>query len=208
VEVSTVANLDAEGEAAFRRIYEQSFPASERAATDHVLADVATGGRLAYRAGSGRALLGFGVLLQLTTVDALLLEYLAVDPATRSRGVGSVLLGAIVADLRSRAQPPSGVVLEVEPAAGPPDEEAIRGRRIRFYEDNGATIVPGAPRYAVPDLTGGPHLPFTLMWLPVAGPSALEGDLLRRCVAAILADAYGLAGDDPLMRRVLAGLEP
>jgi GNAT superfamily N-acetyltransferase len=206
LEISRFVGLTGEEEAGFRRIYESSFPANQRVETDHVLSAIASGGRLAYKTGSEGALAGFGVLLELDKADAVYLEYLAVDPGRRSQGVGAALLRGIAADLLRRAQPPAGLVFEVEPVEGPPDQRAIRRRRIRFYRDNGAKTVTGAPRYVAPDMAGGGgELAFTLMWLPIA-TAELGGELLRRCASAILVDGYGLARDDAFVRRVLDDL--
>jgi ribosomal protein S18 acetylase RimI-like enzyme len=207
LEISTFTGLTGEEEAAFRRIYESSFPATERADTGHVLATVAAGGRLAYKAGLGGSLVGFGLLMDLAAPNALYLEYLAVDPDCRSHGVGTALLRGVCAHLARRPEPPTGLVFEVEPPEGPPDAQADRRRRIRFYQDNGATLVTGATNYVAPDLAGGgQQLSFMLMWLPIAGAARLEGEPLLQCVSAILVDGYGLAPEDPFVRRVLDDL--
>ena len=192
----------------FVAIYEGSFPASERDESASLLASIAAGERRCEVALAGEALVGLAVLLPLRGLPVWYLEYLAIDPSWRSRGIGSRLLGRIREQSLADPDRIEGVVFEVDPpeaATGP--ERAIRERRISMYTRNGATVVADAPRYRAPVLDGEGTLPFTLMWLPVGdGVPHLEGGRLRSSVAAILTQSYELAEDDPLLAGVVDDL--
>jgi ribosomal protein S18 acetylase RimI-like enzyme len=192
----------------FERIYEQSFPAEERDDTDRLLASVASGRHLCYVAEQGGVLVGLAVLLPLTGCRAQYLEYLAIDPTRRDRGLGARLLRDVRRLAEQAPKGPLDIVFEVEPpgdAQGP--EQEIRRRRVAFYERQGASVVACAPCYRAPNLAGEGTLSLTLMWLPSPGtPSRLEGGRLRGCVHAILTQGYQLEDDNELLVEVLKQL--
>jgi ribosomal protein S18 acetylase RimI-like enzyme len=190
----------------FLRIYEDSFSEVERAEPGDLLASVSAGERVCLVALETGALLGFAIVLPLAGAEALFLEYMAVDRCRRNQGVGRLLLGHLREHLGQTAS--TGVVLEVEdPRALSAANREERLRRVAFYRRQGCAIVEAAPRYCAPGLRQAGVLPYLLMWLPATGgPSALEGDLLRRTVRAILEESYGLEPRDPLVEAALADL--
>jgi GNAT superfamily N-acetyltransferase len=83
---------------AVRTIYESSFPAAERLAFDCVFQQ--DRGQLVWLAQAvAHHTVAFAVVLPLPGTRAALLEYIAVDAAWRSRGIGRHLLDVIVADV-------------------------------------------------------------------------------------------------------------
>jgi len=199
------ADFDAAG---FTRIYEESFPASERTPTDEILAGITHGSRVCLLAETDDVTIGFAIVLPLQRVHVHYLEYFAVESNLRDRGIGTRLLQGLVQHLVSADSASRGLVLEVEPpqhATGA--ERALRTRRLDFYLRSHVTVVSGAPAYRAPSFTGTGTLPFLLMWLGLnGGPASLEGPLLRHCVSAILVEGYGLASDNPLVGDVVTGL--
>src|SRR5579859_1078515 len=196
-----VSGLTEAARAGFVRIYEESFPPSERDDTGSLLQSLVEGARTCYLAERGQEVVGLAVLSHLGGARVEFLEYLAVDPAERGQGLGGRFLAHLRGELESSAQRPLGMIWEVEPpdpADGP--ERTTRERRIAFYERGGAVIVKDAPGYEAPNLNGQGTLPFLLMWLPLGeGPGELRGDLLRLCVQTILTRSYGLAPTDALV---------
>jgi ribosomal protein S18 acetylase RimI-like enzyme len=167
LKIRQAVELDGAAQAAFRRIYEDSFPPDQRDEPDILFATVASGRRLCYLAERGGAVAGLAVLLPLLGEEVTYLEYLAVDGSVRSRGVGGHLLEHVLARLAQGSSSVDGIVFEVEPpdeAEG--SERLLRARRIAFYERHGATAVSCAPHYRVPALSADHELSFTLMWLP------------------------------------------
>ncbi|MBI5649713.1 MAG: GNAT family N-acetyltransferase [Chloroflexi bacterium] len=183
-----------------RALYESSFPASERADFDALIASVARGERLHFIATTNDDLVGFALLFPLRDTDAILLEYFAVASSQRGRGIGSEILQRVVGRLREpRAE--TGIILEVESdTEGDSAEHARRARRIAFYERNGARVIEHARNYRVPNLAGAGTLAMKLLWLPLRDHAPLPTDeQLRAHIRAIYTQAYELAADDPLV---------
>jgi ribosomal protein S18 acetylase RimI-like enzyme len=204
----TVETLTASDRSSFIRIYESSFPRSERDDTQAVLARIESGRRFCMVAHRNHELIGLAVLLALVDLDIQFLEYFAVDSRLRSLGIGSQFLGHLGAELRSAPSPASGIVFEVDqPDLAESEERRLRQRRIEFYKRNGAVLVECAPTYRAPNLEHEGTLPSSLMWLPLDPQiRRLGGDLLKKCVLAILMGSYELRSDDPLVHEVISEL--
>jgi GNAT superfamily N-acetyltransferase len=170
----------------------------------------------------GRSAVGFAALRLLRSVDWSFLRYFAIDASRRGQGIGRQFWDLLPDCLQAGAWP-RRIVFEVEDpaeaagspaeAAGSPAEAAgsaaervIRERRIRFWTDCGARLLP-VPGYVLPDYTGsGMTEPMLLMaGAPEATP-VVEGDALRSLVLAIYSGRYGLPGTHPLVSRALASI--
>jgi GNAT superfamily N-acetyltransferase len=196
---------DESGREAFAAIYEESFPPTEREDTGELLASVDGARRRCWLGWVDGVAVGLAVVFRLEGTPVEFLEYFAVERDRRSRGLGASML----ARLRPELDGAEGVLFEVErPHDATGAERELRERRISFYLRNGATIVECAPNYRAPDLADGAKtVPFTLMWLPLAaGAPVPTGSLLRRCVVAVLTQAYGLDPADPLVGAVATDL--
>lgn len=66
----------------------------------------------------------------------LLLDYLAVEPELRGRGIGSTMMGLLRAYYAGKAD---ALMIECERPKAAPDEQTAR-KRIRFYVDAGAML--------------------------------------------------------------------
>jgi GNAT superfamily N-acetyltransferase len=176
-------------------IYVDSFPSRERVPFGLILSDVAAGRRTLWLSGDASA---FAITIPLSTPENdVLLEYLAVTAAQRSRGVGAKLLR----DVHVGVGRP--LVFEVEdPAASP---SADSDRRIAFYERNGAAAIAGKG-YLAPDMTREAAYPMLLFTLPGDYGAALTGARLRELVRRIWIDSYGRDPADALLARVLSGM--
>jgi ribosomal protein S18 acetylase RimI-like enzyme len=176
---------------------------------------LANGELLCYLALVEDVMVGFAIVLPLDDLPIGFLEYLAVDPDHRNRGLGSRLMEHLRVALPEAPTTMQGLLLEVEPPSedrgeseDSGEESRLRRRRIGFYERNGATVLDAARRYRAPDLSGTGTVPYWLMWLPLsnaAGPVP-TGDLLRQYVTAILVCGYGLDEVDPLVSAVVDDL--
>ncbi len=208
LEFRTDKTLSEADQANFIRIYEDSFPRSERDDTGTLLSSIAAGDRDCHIVSLNGDLVGFAVLITLSKVQMPFLEYFAVDSTWRNQGIGSRFLAQVTEELRSGQTPPDGIVFEVEPPNHAVcEEQRVRQRRIGFYQRNGAVVVDCATTYRAPNLEQEGTVPYWLMWLPLRPKvGRLDGDLLRRTVAAILTESYELAGDDPLVHAVVTEL--
>lgn len=204
----TVETLTGSDRSSFIRIYEESFPRKERDNTQAVLASIESGSRFCMVAHRNHQLIGLAILLALVDLDIQFLEYFAVDSRLRNLGIGSQFLGHLGTELRSAPSPASGVTFEVDqPDLVEGEERRLRQRRIEFYERNGAVLVECAPSYRAPNLEHEGTLPSSLMWLPLDPHiRRLGGDLLKKCVLAILTQSYQLRSDDPLVHEVISEL--
>ncbi|MBI3272469.1 MAG: GNAT family N-acetyltransferase [Planctomycetes bacterium] len=159
------------------RLYEASFPADmrrapedqRRALTDPRYAFVARAG------GDGGK--GVEAVFGLWSLEGFsFLEYFAVRPELRGRGIGTLVMRDLLAGSAS-------MVLEVEP---PHDEESRR--RISFYEGLGFVLNP-FPYLQPPYGPGKQAVGFLLMSHP-GGLRAEDFDRVRR---RLYADVYGVA---------------
>ncbi len=188
-------------------IYETSFPPSQREPFSDVLSDVVAGVRDLTVAWLDGEAVGLVVALDLSALEACYLEYMAVTPELRSRGIGGRLLEHIVARLKGEGCA-EGVIFEVESVQhGPTAEAGMRQRRMDFYRRHGARVVECAPDYRGPNLAGPGEVHFTIMWIPLAGEGAApSGERLRTLIRAMLTEGYGLTDDHPLVQAVLGSL--
>lgn len=187
----------------FVRIYEGVLPADEREPTTQLVASINEGRARLIAAMHGEQLLGFAVLVDLAgdAKGIVYLPYLGVDPEAQGLSLGSKLVA------QCKVGTHLGVVLEIEdPKAEDAPNAQQRASRLKFYENNGAVHVTGAPKYAAPDTTR-PHETVTmwLLWLP-GTVEQLEGGLLVACVRTLLVQFYNLSADDPVVRRNLETL--
>jgi len=208
VSIGRREHFDAVAKATFAAVYQASFPASEREDTDSLLASIADGQRVCDVATIDSAVVGLAVSKSLSVPGTGALEYLAVDPEHRNRGLGAQFLAVLRQRLMAAQGPSLGYILEVErPEDADGAEQELRRRRIGFYERNGASVIACAPEYRAPDLAGPGSLRYVLMWLPAAGPQAPPmGTLLRELLTAVLTESYMLDPDDALVERNLMRL--
>ena len=117
--------------APFRALYEEAFPEGERKAFDYLLRKQAEGIYDLWVA-EDAAHTFVGLLTAVTYRDFVLLDYLAVCPACRGRGVGHALLKAareLYANCHS--------FLEIEVPCDHAPNATQRLRRLAFYLDAG-----------------------------------------------------------------------
>lgn len=187
-----------------RRIYVDAFPPEERVPESTLADRINKTHCFVHVAYAHRDPLGFAIWADLLQAQAIIIEYLAVDAPHREHGVGALLLTSVI-DLAKR-QSRLGVILEVQPLDQRSAELDDRARRIAFYMRHGARVVSDAPDYAIPDFTGGPPLPMTLLWIPTGGPSHPRGDMLRHLITDIFSVSYGRTLTDGIVLGNLANL--
>lgn len=179
------------------RLYEASFPPEERTPFTELQNGLATGLRRLWLEDSA---LAFAVTTVLhTDDDDLLLEYIAVDAAHRSEGIGQSMIRNLL------DQHVGPIVLEVEDPAVSSDPYAVR--RIEFYERLGARRIPFSDTYEMPELNGDGVLPMRLLDLaPERRAQAWRPELVRHLVTHIWTDAYALDPQDTRLRAVLQSI--
>ncbi len=198
--ITQQSHLDPKQTEQFRAIYVSSFPAPERGDFDELMGEIGRGTRLFFTALAGKDLIGFAVTLRLKPTNIHVLEYLAVEQASRNRGIGARLLRHAGETLKASSRA-SAIILEVEPDdEGAPDERQLRARRIGFYRRLGAKTVDCAPRYRAPNLAGPGTVNFRLLWIALSNSADVPtGAQLRDTLLNLYTQSYDLAPDDPLV---------
>jgi len=189
----TFEPLAAAGGTAFEdlyRIYTESIAAQEQKSRDRI---AAMAGRPDYRVllarRSGR-IVGFSVLFLPAGEPFALLEYMAVDPAERSGGVGS--------ELFRRSLPDRPVLVEVDSDRS--GDQAINQRRISFYRRLGCRRAEGIS-YILPLPGTPPEMDLMIHGAPAT--DRLSKSELERWLKVIYRDVYGCPPDDPRIARML-----
>jgi GNAT superfamily N-acetyltransferase len=205
-------------------IYEQSFPVEERDPFENMLQAI----RRREQAGpqecenchfqvaveEGQAT-GMAFFNYYPKTRMGFIPYLAVHPSWRNGGLGTRLYHHLVECVAAEAQasgsaPAVGVVFEVEvPELGKDvDEQALRRRRMGFYQRNGALVVPNLALIAPPLGNGLPEMPYEIMLHPLEGAHLPLGrSVIEAVVETVLGFSYGLPPSSPYYRRTLESIQ-
>jgi len=175
------------------RIYEDSFPASEREPPEVILESVLRGVGMAFRARRQGVTSGLATTHLLKDPAAVFLVYLAVARGERNRGTGGELLQAAwesgAVRLRAHGLQPLGLVWEVDPpqpAAG--DADARQGR-IAFFRGHGGQLLERS--YLQPPVDRKAAVPMRLMFRSAEGQGTPTAETVEALVRAIYFDKYG-----------------
>ena len=177
-----------------QRLYEDSFPASERSAFEELLERENTDDDSTFLVllDSDDHVLALCVASGIS-YPAGFLEYFAVTPDRRGSGIGSTFLNDCVAQIL--VPPREGVVLEIERPEAEPDD-SYREVRKRFWLKNGARVI--VDRLLVPRLDGSGELEMSLLWI---APPGGEEPFPFFVASQVLTEGYGL--DDEVARNLM-----
>ena len=114
----------------------RDFPESELKPLASILRMKAAGVYDVLGAHEGGTMVAYALVYHPRQGRVLLLDYLAVEPERRGRGVGTALMGALKAYYEKMADV---LLIECERPKAAPDERQAR-KRIRFYEGSGARL--------------------------------------------------------------------
>jgi GNAT superfamily N-acetyltransferase len=180
-----------------QQIYEANFPPAERKPFDAITKRLQFGEYLCFIARSQNGILAFALLLPLPDTNYTFLEYIAVDQANHSQGLGSGLLRFIMTELNS------SLIWEVEPPlnANPDD---VRNRRLRFYERLDGQLIALSTYYAMPNFESGTRgVPLRLMQFPLhAQPNQSEIKAIIRGIYTVAYRGWDELKDEILKRIV------
>jgi acetoin utilization deacetylase AcuC-like enzyme/GNAT superfamily N-acetyltransferase len=148
--------------------------------------------------------LGFTLLFFFADLQVAYLDYIASDPARRTRGIGSALYEATrELALRKGAR---GMFLDVPPdereRLKEPERLAVNRRRLAFYERFDARPIVGT-LYEALDTESNQGYPTFLVFDPLGRRFALRRLQLRKVIRRILRAKYGLRRDDPEVVRIV-----
>lgn len=191
----------------FGTIYFLSFPKAECVDLPTLITTINEGSRWLFTARVDSQLVGFCTTIPLHGTDMHFGEYMAIDPAHRSYGIGSELFGYMMAYFKAHTEK-AGFIFEMEsPRSGPPKLRRIRERRLKFFLNAGARPVPGADRYRGPDLSGDGFVDMILMWVPFYHATEVPATpTLLDYVKAIYQQSYHLPLYDSRLKSVLSDI--
>lgn len=154
-----------------RKLYEDSFPLSERRDWEQVIRLIPHSLMKLHLIRDNLVDIGFSITWSIGSWQYL--EHLAIDRSLRGKQYGTLVMQLIIDSALQR------LVLEVEP---PADE--ISRKRIRFYERNGLILAPYA--YSQPPYRkGGAPVPMRLMSMPAFGSQeemSMVADIIQQTV--------------------------
>ena len=176
-------------------LYEAAFPARERKPASAIVAMATSPDhRILVLEEADATVAGFAILLVTQGHDCAVLEYLAVRPELRGRGLGARLFRESLNVIREPG--PRGLLFEVESEREEASDRAARLARKRFYRALGCLEIADID-YVLPlPGVGAPPL-LDLMTAPDPHLGALDRERLKRWITELYVGGYGQAPDDP-----------
>lgn len=182
-------------------LIEPHFPPEERSSANEFLAATTSGRQTVWGARSGSDWIGCAVIERFTADDVVLLDWLAVAPPWRSRGLGTRLVRTVLRQLPTLGA--KLLIAEIEDPGRPHHSEAHGdpARRGAFYEALGAKaiLVPHRQPAMRPEL---PPVPLLLIAL---APEPLGASLPCRPLRDALREYEGQESWWPAVDRALSG---
>jgi len=178
------------------RIYANSFPASERKPIPILEQMLARPEYLFLAAEDNATLFGFSISIAFPASDAALGEYMAVDPASRTHGIGPKLLRATMTQpgLADRF-----ILIEID--AESRDRERLKHFYRRFGCRQVEDLIYRMPRVS----TAEPPLMDLLLYRRNL-PGAIEKSRLQQWLIDCYRHVYGVPKTDPRIAAMLQGL--
>ncbi len=152
----------------------------------------------------GGEVVGFAAVFIPLSREFWLLEYLAVDGARRSAGLGAALFDAAVAYAGSIAPGCFGL-LEVDAVDAVVGAGNDIARRLQFYARNGCRKIAGL-RYLLPLASRGTPPAMQLLVQGRPDQSTIARSMLQDWLVTLYREVYDQAGDDPRLARMMANL--
>ena len=176
----------------FYRIYAESITVREQKPRDQIAALVEQPDYRVLLARKSGRIVGFSVLFLPSQEPFALLEYMAIQEADRSGGIG--------AELFRRSLPDRPVLLEVDSDLS--GDQAINQRRILFYRRLGCRRVEGIS-YILPLPLEGPPPEMDLMIHVPPAIDRLSKSELERWLKVIYRDVYRCSPEDSRIDRMM-----
>jgi GNAT superfamily N-acetyltransferase len=192
--VEMLSREDQEGLASVASLYQKAFPSAERKPWHILSADLT---RSSYQLLGVRfegEFAGFAAVYSPPRGSVRLIEYMAVEPHLRGRGIGSALFNAV-----ARAGAGEPLLLEVE--AGEADGTATR--RKAFYRRLGCRQI-GTVRYRMPCVSTTPPPPMHLLVYGIA-TRQLHKNALSAWLMDIFKNVYQVAHPRDSVHSMLQG---
>lgn len=173
-------------------LYEEAFPGSERKPVDVLRRMLATEQYYFLLATESEVTVGFAIACVLSSGTAALLEYMAVAPSQRRRGIGAQIVRAAAQAVNA---PAVSLLLEVESDRIESPERLQRARRKQFYRSLGGRELCDLSWIMPPVIATLPPQMEMMALGPIVG--FIPRHQVRQWLAEIYVDVYGQNADDP-----------
>ena len=183
-------------------LYQHAFPAAERKPPALLREMISSTSYRFWIAQRGQQLLAFAILMDTAACEVTLLEYLAVHPDLRGRGIGRHLLQSLLPSLQALQRV---LLIEAESELGSPAEASLRTRRKQFYRSFGAREIAGL-RYLMPTVSTGTPPPMNLLACTFDATLTLPKPRLRSWLTSLYVEVYQQSQTDPRLVDMLADL--
>ena len=180
-------------------LYTAAFPPEERKSAAELRTMLRRSDYRFLLAQQNDEVLGLAVLFCSETTAIALLEYLAIRPEARGRGIGRWLFGQVVAATDTTQRP---LLIEAESDRPATPGQAERHRRKQFYRSLGVREISGL-RYLMPQVSTAPPPPMELLLHAQPAPATVRRDDLQRWLQAIYTEVYNQKPEDPQLRKML-----
>jgi hypothetical protein len=184
---------DLRSDDAWWRIYEDSFPKSERESPEIILESLRRGVGMALRIRNESVTFGLATTHLLMNPPAVFLVYLAIAREERSRGAGAALLQSSwekgASSLWEKGLRPLGMIWEVDTPNPDSEDAEARRKRIAFFERNGGMLLDRP--YLQPPIDGIATVPMRLMFRAAEGDTPPSPEMVEGYVRALYFEKYG-----------------
>jgi len=201
LEYKALSSDELEADKGWWDIYREAFPKNERGPAEDIIRSVQESLAVVLGARRGDDTRGIAVGRLLRNPAAVFCGYIAAHKEERGRGIGSKLIKNLWEQGRDAIQQlggqAHGLIMECDDPDEPriaanPKEIEKRRRRFRFFQNNGAVVLP--QRYYQPDLenlhTVGEPVWMKLLYASPDGGTPSD-ELVERIVCAMYNEAYG-----------------
>jgi len=190
---------------AFRELYEiyaAAIPARERKPEPRICAMIGAPAYTVWVMKDAGRVKGFSILFSPPAERFALLEYMAVAPEWRNRGVGSQLFKQTMARAVTPKHRTRPIVLELDSDREASSDQQMRTRRQQFYRRLGCVRI-AELHYILPLPGQGPVPQMDLMVYAANPLRQLPKPELERWLRTIYRDVYRCSSDDPRIAQML-----
>ncbi|QEE27764.1 GNAT family N-acetyltransferase [Terriglobus albidus] len=182
-------------------LYEEAFPSSERKPVAVLRRMLSVEEYYFLLATENEVTVGFAIVRVLSGGTAALLEYMAVAPSERRRGIGGQI---VLAAARAANAPSVTLLLEVESDRIEDEDRLLRTRRKQFYRSLGARELCDL-NWIMPPVIATLPPPMEMMALGKI-VSSVPRHQVQQWLTEIYVDVYEQSADDPRIEAMVREL--
>jgi len=184
------------------RIYTESHPENERKPASLLSSMIMRSEYYFLVASINKIVIGFSITICFLESDAALLEYMAVAPGRRGRGVGQFLFKETVKfeEISERC-----ILIEVDSNKVESKDKSDRTRRKNFYRRLGCREI-GGLSYIMPSVSNSMPSAMDILVYGHKLPDIIEKRYLRNWLESCYIQVYGMAAGDSRIKVMIENL--